>query len=191
MSKKKQNIADTVVGEIRQDYTTSECLDMINYLIEKCGMGKFDLNSSFESEKNIVRDKFNLDEKINDNYYRVLNLNYPEDQQVSRQMSEVLPLAGGVFASNPDGILGSFIGFCAGTYGFRLYEYIKARKESKKINTLANELLRKMFIRYKLSFLSTGDYDNKMELDELAERAKTYASQVYNTQDELSNEIEM
>ena len=104
MSKKKQNIADTVVGEIRQDYTTSECLDMINYLIEKCGMGKFDLNSSFESEKNIVRDKFNLDEKINDNYYRVLNLNYPEDQQVSRQMSEVLPLAGGVFASNPDGI---------------------------------------------------------------------------------------
>ena len=67
MSKKKQNIADTVVGEIRQDYTTSECLDMINYLIEKCGMGKFDLNSSFESEKNIVRDKFNLDEKINDN----------------------------------------------------------------------------------------------------------------------------
>ena len=51
MSKKKQNIADTVVGEIRQDYTTSECLDMINYLIEKCGMGKFDLNSSFESEK--------------------------------------------------------------------------------------------------------------------------------------------
>ena len=85
----------------------------------------------------------------------------------------------------------SFIGFCAGTYGFRLYEYIKARKESKKINTLANELLRKMFIRYKLSFLSTDDYDNKMELDELAEKAKTYANQVYNTQDELSNEIEM
>ena len=191
MSKKKQNIADTVVGEIRQDYATSECLDMINYLIEKGGMGKFDLNSSSEYEKNIVRDKLNLDEKINDNYYRVLNLNYPEDQQLSKQMSEVLPLVGSVFASNPNGISGAFLGFCAGTYGFRLYEYIKARKESKKINTLANELLRKMFIKYKLNLLISGDYDNNMKLTELSERAKTYANQVYNAQDELSNEIEM
>lgn len=191
MSKKKQNIADTVVGEIRQDYATSECLDMINYLIEKCGMGKFDLNSSSESEKNIVKDKLNLDEKIKENYYRVMNINDSSEQHLTQQMGQVLPLAVGSWATTTDPIIGALMGLCAGTYGFELVEHFLAKKESKNINKLANELLRKMFIRYKLSFLSTGDYDNNMEPDELAERAKTYANQVYNNQDELSNEIEM
>lgn len=191
MSKKKQNVADTVVGELRQDYTTSECLDMINYLIENCGMGKFDLNSSSEYEKEIVKDKLDLDEKIQENYYRVMNINDSSEQHLTQQMGQVLPLAVGSWATTTDPIIGALMGLCVGTYGFELVEHFLAKKESKNINKLANDLLRRMFIKYKLNLITNGDYDKNMELNELAERAKEYANEKDNAQDEIASEMEM
>ncbi len=191
MSKKKQNVADTVVGELRQDYTTSECLNMINYLIENCGMGKFDLNSSSEYEKGIVKDKLDLDEKIQENYYRVMNINDSSEQHLTQQMGQVLPLAVGSWATTTDPIIGALMGLCAGTYGFELVEHFLAKKESKNINKLANDLLRRMFIKYKLNLITNGDYDKNIELNELAERAKEYANEKDNAQDEIASEMEM
>lgn len=191
MSKKKQNVADTVVGELRQDYTTSECLDMINYLIENCGMGKFDLNSSSEYEKEIVKGKLDLDEKIKENYYRVMNINDSSEQHLTQQMGQVLPLAVGSWATTTDPIIGALMGLCAGTYGFELVEHFLAKKESKNINKLANDLLRRMFIKYKLNLITNGDYDKNIKLNELAERAKEYANEKDNAQDEITSEMEM
>lgn len=191
MSKKKQNVADTVVGELRQDYTTSECLDMINYLIENCGMGKFDLNSSSEYEKEIVKGKLDLDEKIKENYYRVMNINDSSEQHLTQQMGQVLPLAVGSWATTTDPIIGALMGLCAGTYGFELVEHFLAKKESKNINKLANDLLRRMFIKYKLNLITNGDYDKNIKLNELAERAKEYANEKDNAQDEIASEMEM